>query len=167
MGRYLAVLAVGNLMWEFAQMPLYTLWSTGSATDIAIAAVHCAGTDVLIGGVALIGALLMFGNADWPNTRFTRVAIFAVAAGLAYTVMSERLNTARNAWSYAALMPVLPGLGTGLAPLAQWLVVPLLGFAAAHPPSAGPKRTTEVTQGIVLPTRAITTSGSTPDHLAR
>ena len=31
-------------------------------------------------------------------------------------------------------MPVLPGLGIGLAPLAQWVVVPLLAFAAVRLP---------------------------------
>jgi hypothetical protein len=105
------VLAVGNLAWEFAQMPLYTLWSTGSAREIVFAAVHCAGGDVLIGGAAL------FGTTAWPNSGFTVVAIAAVAAGLAYTVYSEHLNMAQNVWSYSAFMPVLPGLGTGLAPV--------------------------------------------------
>ena len=48
-----------------------------------------------------------------------------VAAGLAYTVFSERLNIeVRRSWAYSDLMPVLPPVGTGLAPLLQWLVVP-------------------------------------------
>jgi hypothetical protein len=64
LGRYLAVLAMGSLAWEFAQMPLYTLWRTGSARDIAFAALHCAGGDVLIGGASLAGGLLLFGAAS-------------------------------------------------------------------------------------------------------
>ena len=166
-GRYLVVLAVGNLAWEFAQMPLYTLWGTGSAREIVFAAVHCTGGDVLIGGAALFGALLLFGTTAWPNSRFTVVAIAAVAAGLGYTVYSEHLNTARNAWSYSAFMPVLPGLGTGLAPLAQWLVVPLLAFAASRLPSATQNRAIERTNGPDLPIMGITTSRSTPANLAR
>ena len=31
--RYLVAIAVGNLIWEFAHMPLYTLWETGSRGD--------------------------------------------------------------------------------------------------------------------------------------
>jgi hypothetical protein len=166
-GRYLVVLAVGNLAWEFAQMPLYTLWSTGSVGEIVFAAVHCTGGDVLIGGVALLGSLLLFGTAAWPNSGFWVVGIAAVPAGLGYTVYSEHLNTARNAWSYSSLMPLLPGVGIGLAPLAQWIVVPLLALAAARLPWASQKRTTEVAVGIDLPTMAITTSSSTPDNLTR
>ena len=54
--------------------------------------------------------------------------------GAAYTIFSERLNVqVRRSWAYTAAMPVLPGLGTGLAPLLQWLVVPSLAFAiTAH-----------------------------------
>jgi hypothetical protein len=166
-GRYLVVLAVGNLAWEFAQMPLYTLWSTGSSREIVFAAVHCTGGDMLIGGAALAAALLLFGTNAWPSSRFTVVAIAAVAAGLAYTVYSEHLNTARNAWSYSAFMPVLPGLGVGLAPLAQWLIVPLLAFAASRRQAGSQQQTIAGGQGLDLPIMGITTSGATPEHLAR
>src|SRR3546814_8883510 len=38
--RYLAVIAVGNLAWEFAQLPLYTIWHGGTPREIAFAALH-------------------------------------------------------------------------------------------------------------------------------
>ena len=116
------------MIWEFAQMPLYSLRNTGSTREIIFAAIHCTGGDVLIGMAALVGSLLLFGTSTWPNVRFLTVAVPTLAAGLVYTVYSEHLNIARGAWSYSPLMPVLPGLGTGMAPLAQWLVVPLLAF---------------------------------------
>lgn len=166
-GRYLVVLAVGSLAWEFAQMPLYTLWSTGSMREIVFAAVHCTGGDVLIGGTALFGAVLLFGTVALPRLGFSVVGIATVAAGLGYTVYSEHLNTARNAWAYSSLMPVLPGLDIGLAPLAQWIVVPFLALAAARLPWASRKRTTALAVGIDLPSTAIATSGSTPDNFAR
>src|SRR3546814_5165705 len=31
--RYLAVIAVGNLLWEFAQLPLYTIWYEGRSEE--------------------------------------------------------------------------------------------------------------------------------------
>jgi hypothetical protein len=160
-GRYLVVLAVGNLAWEFTQMPLYTLWSTGSVGEIVFAAVHCTGGDVLIGGTALFGALLLFGPAGWPRSGFSVVGIAAVAVGLSYTVYSEHLNMARNVWGYSSLMPVLPGLGIGLAPLAQWIVVPLLALAGERLPWVSQKWTTDVAVEVDLPTMAITTSSST------
>ena len=52
------------------------------------------------------------------------VALAAITFGLVYTVHSERVNLARGAWAYAPAMPTLPWLGTGLAPVLQWLVVP-------------------------------------------
>ena len=54
----------------------------------------------------------------------------AIALGAAYTVFSEWLNVEiRRSWSYAASMPVLPLLGTGLTPLLQWVIVPALSLA--------------------------------------
>lgn len=165
-GRYLAVLGVGNLAWEFAQMPLYTLWDKGSPREIAFAAIHCTGGDMAIGGAALAGALLLFGNTAWPNARFTPVAIATVAAGLAYTVYSEHVNTTRGAWGYSAFMPVLPGLGIGLAPLAQWVVVPLLAFAVSCLPAASQNPAIGSDNKLEPPVTRNTRSDSTVGSLA-
>ena len=32
-GRYLLTILVGNLLWESAQLPLYTIWRDGSPSD--------------------------------------------------------------------------------------------------------------------------------------
>ncbi len=167
MRRYLAAIAVGNLVWEAAQMPLYTLWRTGSTRDIAFAVVHCTGGDVLIAGASLLGGLLLLDAADWPQTRFVAVGGTAIGFGLAYTLYSEHLNTARNAWTYSALMPTLPWLGIGLAPLAQWIVVPVLGFAATAWPPGRKTQPRPATPALDLPTMGSPTSRSVPDHSAR
>jgi hypothetical protein len=45
----------------------------------------------------------------------------------------EWLNVSvRGSWSYSALMPVIPIIGTGLSALMQWIVVPLLAFWVAR-----------------------------------
>lgn len=127
--RYLAMIVIGNLVWEFAQLPLYTIWHEGSTRRIAFAAVHCTGGDVLIAGSALIASLLVLGEGRWPYHRYQPVAAAAVLCGLAYTIFSEWLNTeVRGSWAYATWMPQLPLIGTGLAPLAQWLIIPPLAF---------------------------------------
>lgn len=127
--RYLAVLLIGNLIWEIVQLPLYTIWRDGTPGEIAFAVAHCTAGDLLIGSSALFAALLLVGDAQWPRRSFARVAVLAVAIGVAYTIYSEWLNVeVRRAWTYADSMPRLPWLGTGLAPLAQWLVVPALAF---------------------------------------
>lgn len=135
--RYVMASALGNLVWEFAQLPLYTIWHEGSAQDIVFAAVHCAGGDVLIATTSLLAGLLLAGNGWWPHARFTAVALIAVLGGLAYTVFSEWLNTEiRGSWAYTEWMPQLPLIGTGLSPFAQWLVVPVAAFWWARRPSA-------------------------------
>lgn len=127
--RYLAAIAVGNLGWEFAQLPLYTIWHDGSPGEIAFAALHCTGGDVLIAGAALLTALLVAATGDWPHDRFAAVVAITVLGGLGYTVFSEWLNTEiRGSWAYAETMPRLPLIGTGFAPLAQWIVVPIAAF---------------------------------------
>ena len=127
--RYFTVILLGNLAWEVVQLPLYTLWQTGSLREIAFAVAHCTGGDVLIAAACLLGALLVAGNARWPAAGFGRVAGISVAAGVAYTVFSEWLNTSiRASWAYADAMPIVPGLGVGLSPLLQWIVVPAVAF---------------------------------------
>lgn len=127
--RYVVLIALANLIWEFVQLPLYTVWRDGSWGQIVFAAVHCTGGDVLIAMSAFLGALLIVGDRRWPRASFAKVATVAVLAGLAYTIFSEWLNTEiRGTWAYSAWMPTLPWIGSGLAPLAQWLIVPPLAL---------------------------------------
>lgn len=131
--RYLAVILLGNLAWEAAHLPLYSLWVTGTWREKAFAVAHCTGGDLLIAAASLLCALLMAGDARWPAVGFRRVAGIAVAAGLGYTVFSEWLNTAvRASWAYADAMPIVPVIGTGLTPLLQWVAVPCVAFWLAQ-----------------------------------
>jgi hypothetical protein len=130
---YIVVSAVLHLLWEVVQLPLYTIWTTGTAREIAFAVLHCTAGDLLIAELALIVALLAVGHRDWPHQRFVPVAVVAVVIGLSYTVYSEWLNTeVRKSWAYSALMPTLPWLDTGLSPFLQWLFVPTMAFAAVR-----------------------------------
>lgn len=127
--RYVVVIGLGNLAWEFAQLPLYTIWHEGSLGEIVFAVLHCTGGDLLIATSALLGALMIAGDGRWPYARFRVVAAITVLGGLAYTVFSEWLNTEiRGSWAYTEWMPTLPLIGSGLAPLAQWLLVPPLAL---------------------------------------
>jgi len=134
--RYFCVLLVGNLVWEFVRLHLYTLWDEGPWKRVVFAAVHCTGGDLLIGGSALMIALLFVGDGRWPHASFGRVAVVAGVGGLAYTVFSEWLNTEiRGSWAYSTWMPVLPVIGTGLAPFLQWIIVPWVAFWWVRPRS--------------------------------
>ncbi|MCT9000274.1 hypothetical protein [Chelativorans intermedius] len=134
MRRYFLFVAVANLAWEVLHLPLYTLWAEGTAGDAAFAALHCTGGDLLIALSSLMLALFLAGDSDWPQHRYRTVAGLAIIFGFVYTVFSEWLNTViRESWAYSELMPVIPGIEIGLSPLAQWIVIPLLGFWWARP----------------------------------
>src|SRR3546814_6655752 len=60
-------LAVGNLAWEFVQLPLYTIWYEGSLWEILFAVLHCTGGDLLIASAALLGALMIAGDGRWRS----------------------------------------------------------------------------------------------------
>lgn len=124
--------AVANLAWEFVHMPLYTLWQTGTVSEIAFAALHCTGGDVLIALSVLILALFLVGSPEWPAMRKGQVIALTVVFGLAYTLFSEWLNIeVREVWAYSDLMPVIPIIDAGLSPVLQWIVIPLAGFRFA------------------------------------
>ena len=90
--------------------------------------------EVLIATVALVAALAAVGSPAWPNENVVSVAITVIVAATGYTAYSEYVNTSvRKSWAYTEWMPTLPWLGTGLAPLAQWLVVPVLALARGQP----------------------------------
>ena len=127
--RYVLFLAAANLLWEALHMPLYTLWQTGTDREILLFGLHCTAGDILIGSSALLASLLLFGKAGWPRERFPTVALSTIALGLAYTSWSEWYNVyVRESWAYSRWMPLLPWLGIGLSPLAQWIVIPAAGF---------------------------------------
>ena len=91
----------------------------------------------MIAGLSLLVALALFARPTWPSTGVVCVFAVSLAIGLAYTVYSEWLNVnVRRSWTYSDLMPVVPILGTGLAPLLQWLVVTTLAQwgAIGRPP---------------------------------
>jgi len=130
--RYLPRLAFCSLAWEVVQLPLYTLWPEPRLEHIAYAVAHCTAGDILIGTAALFLALILNGAGErvgWPGSR---IVIWTIVAAVAYTVLSERNNLAQGNWAYSAWMPVLPWIDVGLAPLLQWVVVPLAAWRWAN-----------------------------------
>jgi hypothetical protein len=129
---YLLTVALSNLLWEAAHLPLYTIWRTGTLRENLFAVLHCTAGDVLIALTALILALVLAGDRDWPVRRFAIVTAITLVIGLGYAVFSEWLNVAiRKSWAYSDLMPVISmlGLNVGVSPLLQWIVVPVFAFS--------------------------------------
>lgn len=120
-----------NAAWEAMQLPFYTLWRDGTAGGIAYATAHCTVGDLLIGLWAAVTAAITARFAPVPRRGRTFIIGFTLI-GLSYTIFSEWLNVhIRESWAYTELMPLLPPFGTGLTPVLQWIVVPLLTWAIA------------------------------------
>ncbi|MFU4581410.1 hypothetical protein ACM71K_30300 [Pseudomonas aeruginosa] len=131
--RYLIVLASFNLLWEIAQLPLYTLWAEAPPSAIAYAVLHCTLGDILIGVLALLAALIATRAGPLERWRWWRIGGTAVGFGLAYTALSEWLNTTvLMSWAYSEWMPLTPILALGISPLLQWLVVPVAALVWAR-----------------------------------
>ncbi len=133
LGRYLLASAIGNVVWEVVQLPLYKLWHTGTPFEIASMALHCMAGDVLIALVAVIAALLAVGSPSWPEQRFAAVMLGTVAVSVVITIAVEYLSTVVwQLWAYTETMPTLPWIGTGLSPVAQWVLLPPLALIWAR-----------------------------------
>ena len=129
--RYIPVLAGLNLVWEIAQLPLYSIWEKGSAAELSFAVFHCTAGDVLI-GLASMTLALTFLQEGAPSTwRKRHIVVLVVSLGLGYTLISEWFNTALDRWTYSSLMPViqLSGVGIGVSPMLQWLLLPPLALS--------------------------------------
>ena len=137
---YLPWLGVMNLVWEIAQLPLYTVWAEDSLPFIAFVVAHCTLGDLVIGTSSLAFALVATRAGAVDGWKFPKVGLITVITGVGYTVLSEWVNSVvRESWKYSALMPVMNfgGFEIGLAPLLQWLVIPpvalwLAGFRSVN-----------------------------------
>jgi hypothetical protein len=130
--RFAPVLAALNLAWEIAQLPGYAIWTNGSTRHIAFAVAHCTAGDVLIGLATLAIALVLTRAGPIAAWRVGAIGTVATVLAVGYTVYSEWVNVEiRGSWAYSELMLRLPVIGTGLAPLAQWIIIPGLALTIA------------------------------------
>lgn len=121
------------MVWEIGQLPLYTIWYDGTVRSIVVAVLHCTVGDMVIALIMFALALALFGGKHWPHAKFLRVLIVTTIFGVLYVVFSEWLNVvSRKSWAYSDKMITLPWIGTGLAPLAQWLILPPLCLALSR-----------------------------------
>ena len=161
--RFVPALAALSLVWEVAQLPLYTLWEEGMPQQVVFAVLHCTVGDVLIGLSALLLALTATRAGPWPGWRWPELTAVATLIGVGYTGFSEWLNTVlRQSWSYSDWMPVLPVVDVGLSPILQWIVIPPMALWIARRyflaetgfPECATPRPVRLTQSNVRPDAA-------------
>jgi hypothetical protein len=142
---YAAVTAPVFAFWEWAHLPLYTLWAEQGPGASYWSAVHCTvGDMVLAFTTAWLALMVCAAVPSWRN--WTAAATGLVVVGVAATALLEIISTQWLArWAYSAAMPQV--LGIGVSPLIQWTVTPLFGafvlrrrIAVAVGPPAGEGR---------------------------
>lgn len=113
-----------HFVWEMWQVPFYE----GMATAPHFEAVKSCTTASL--GDALITIMAYWagaavGSRHWPLKRQAGPLMIYLFTGLLITIIVEWLSVELlGRWDYVPGMPQLPVLGTGLAPLLQWLILP-------------------------------------------
>ena len=116
-----------NYPWELAQSPLYVGSDQWGSTWW-----HCfaasLGDGILIVVIFLAGAAA-FGRSDWfeQPAKWHYGLMLATGAALAIAVEWAAVYVAHR-WSYAAEMPLIPGLEIGVAPIVQMLILPPIAF---------------------------------------
>jgi len=116
-----------NYLWELAQSPLYT--GLGS---ISTRWWHCFVASLGDGLLTLLifaAGWMTLRRANWFLHPGVRGYTLMLTVGLLIGVSVEWVAVYMTGrWSYAARMPLVPGLGVGLIPVAQMLLLPPLVF---------------------------------------
>jgi hypothetical protein len=115
-----------NYPWEFLQAPWYQAMSEMAHWEGVKLCSWAAVGDGLLAVVAFL-AVALFRSRAWLRRPDLGTIAGFTAVGLALTLAVEWLATeVWGRWSYGPGMAMVPLLGTGLAPVLQWLVLPPL-----------------------------------------
>lgn len=121
------VLSFGlNLIWEMVQMPLFrgVDWSPASWGMCTAASLG----DAVFSAATYAVLALRHRNTMWVCARDGRDVLLVIAAGVLTSTMGESMGRSLGWWSYSPLMPLMPGLEIGAAPLVQLAILTLLSF---------------------------------------
>lgn len=118
-----------HFTWEFLQAPLFKNMEPLSHFEGILVCLQATLGDMALVLVAFWTTCLVTGTRHWPVRAGARAIAVWLGTGLFLTVTIEFLSTEiLGRWTYAADMPRLPLLGTGLGPIGQWIVVPMIVF---------------------------------------
>ena len=116
-----------HFTWEFLQAPLFRNMQNATHMDGIKICLQATLGDMVIALIAFWLTSFLAGTRQWPAQPNRRTLAAWLSTGLAITVALEFYSTEiAERWAYGASMPRLPVIGTGIAPVIQWIVVPLL-----------------------------------------
>ena len=125
---YLVLLGLPiNFIWEMVQMPLFVLTGDSSLANYTLICLQASIGDVLILLVMYWCVVVTTKTRTWMFHLNPGRLISFIAIGILLTIVLEAVSVnLLQRWDYSELMPTVPVLGTGLAPILQWLFIPLL-----------------------------------------
>lgn len=127
-----------NLIWEFAQMPLYREGSL----PFSVHAPMCVWATVWDAGYTIVLYLLLsalFRNIDWIRDLSLAKSSVVFGTGFVVAAYVELRALRLDKWAYAPAMPLLPVLGVGLTPFLQLALLSLATYyIVARIPSKPP-----------------------------
>ncbi len=116
-----------HFIWEFIQIPTYAGMTELEHWQGVLVCTQATFGDAGIALVAFWTASISVRSRHWIRSlRPLPLSVYWLM-GLVITVTLELIYTEiTHRWTYSELMPLVPPLGTGLSPLLQWILVPLL-----------------------------------------
>lgn len=116
-----------HFVWEFIQAPTYAGMIEMNHWDGIKLCTAATFGDVGFALTAFIVTSISAGSRYWFATPTLWQVMLYIAVGVALTVSFEYYYTNISLrWTYSELMPLVPPFGTGLSPLMQWIIIPLL-----------------------------------------
>ena len=116
-----------HFTWEFLQAPLFRNMQDATHMEGIRICLQATLGDMAIALIAFWMASFLAGTRQWPAQPNRRTITAWLSTGLVTTIALEYYSTEiAGRWAYEASMPRLPVIGTGIAPVAQWIVVPIL-----------------------------------------
>ena len=119
-----------HFFWEMVQVPFFKGMMEASHGAVVWLCTRAAIGDANIALFAYGIAAAVTKDGFWVQGWWRRHTLGAYfATGLFITIVFEAWATgAGQRWSYDDSMPLLPFLGTGTAPLMQWVIVPTVSL---------------------------------------
>ena len=122
-----------HFVWEFLQVPTYAGMAEMNHWDGVKLCTSATVGDVGFALTAFWITSAASRSRQWiAAPKVWQIALF-VAVGIGLTVGFEHYYTqVSGRWHYSDLMPLVPPFGTGLSPLVQWILIPLLVLSLAR-----------------------------------
>jgi hypothetical protein len=129
--RVFVVAVLLNYAWELAQAPLYVGLENYNPGVFWHCFVGSLGDGIMVLLIVAAGWITLR-QPDWFVRPGVPGYLLMLTAGLLLAVLVEWVAVYRlGRWAYAERMPMAPGLGIGLIPIAQMLILPPMIFRIA------------------------------------